>query len=487
KAIDAAISFVGDIDDNIDEKPDFEDVKAEGDPEKVKLGEKTLYAQIVTASVDGEKVHLPIFLEMYKDRYIIYFMYEITEDSGELAIETIIATTRLGADAYKGINGNPLGQPTPTGAEPTGTEPTPTEAPDPTPTDEPTPTPTPTEAATPTPTATPTPAAATTQTFTHSKMKFTIDLPGDAEIEEFETGVYAETDYGMLYLSYKNNYNDGIVLNAADFYALAGSDANKLADLLYLDGVEFLSGAESTDFTINGVKASTVPLAHMIWDADDEDFGRGCGRFYIYECKDAIGVYYGWYIIDGAKYDGSMTTEQKNTQLSFDAALQSLKQTGSPLVVDYHVYEDRMPDGTGIVMVYEEGAIKGHTYDGNSKENSLGYKYYYNDEKNGYLDIQHFKPKQSTVEAYFENMKNSLSDPKYHFSATSEFQGRFKWTHWTLSYEVNGNDYLEETYVSMDENGELWFVLLFGLKDKVEEQDTLIEDVLWSLNTHYNY
>ena len=24
-------------------------------------------------------------------------------------------------------------------------------------------------------------------------------------------------------------------------------------------------------------------------------------------------------------------------------------------------------------------------------------------------------------------------------------------------------------------------------KDKVEEQDTLIEDVLWSLNTHYNY
>ena len=84
-------------------------------------------------------------------------------------------------------------------------------------------------------------------------------------------------------------------------------------------------------------------------------------------------------------------------------------------------------------------------------------------------------------------MKNSLSDPKYHFSATSEFQGRFKWTHWTLSYEVNGNDYLEETYVSMDENGELWFVLLFGLKDKVEEQDTLIEDVLWSLNTHYNY
>ena len=66
-------------------------------------------------------------------------------------------------------------------------------------------------------------------------------------------------------------------------------------------------------------------------------------------------------------------------------------------------------------------------------------------------------------------------------------QGRFKWTHWTLSYEVNGNDYLEETYVSMDENGELWFVLLFGLKDKVEEQDTLIEDVLWSLNTHYNY
>ena len=480
-AVDAAVKFASKLDDNMDDEPDYESVEKKGDATKVEFAGKTLYGQMLDAKKGGEAKSCFVAVEMYEDEYVIYFVTEEEEDAAVPAFQLLAGTIRLDTKAYEGINGNSLGVPTPTsGAAPTDgpDAPTPTVSATPTPTEEPSPTPT----EEPSPTPSPAPTEAVMKTFEHSDMNFSIDFPSDSYVEEFDNGVCAETDDGMIYVAYRNMFNEGSVENSADFFSIAGDDPDVLSELLYLDGLTFLPGSEASEFDINGAKAATIPLATMVWDETDDEFGRGCGRAYIINCKDAVGVYYAWYIVENAKYD-SMTDAQKNVVALFDSCIQSLKQKGSPISIDYKSYKDRMPDGAGFQFLYENGVIKSVEKD----PNGYGYRFYFNDEKQGYLLIQHFTPTQKTVEEYFNAVKSGLNDPKYNFTATKEHQGRMTYTNWTLTYESNGYSLVEDTYVTLNSDGEMWYVLLFATEDGAEEQADFLDDVLWSLHEHFDY
>ncbi len=484
-AIDAAVKFAGKLDDNMDDEPDFESVDKKGDTEKTEFAGKTLYGQMLTAKKGGEEKSCFVAVEMYEDEYVIYFVTEEEEDAAGLAFQLIAGTVRLDIDAYKGIEGNSLGVPTPTGgAAPTdGPDvPTPTEEVTPTPTVEvtATPTPTPTEELTPTPTVTI--AAPEFSTYEHPDMHFTIDFPVDSYIEKFDNGVCAETDDGFIYIAYRNMFDEGSVEDSADFFAIAGDDKDKMSELLYLDDISFLPGSEASEFDINGAKAATFPLATMVWDEEEDDFGRGCGRAYVINCKDAVGVYYAWYIVNDANYN-SLTEAQKATIALFDSCIQSVKQKGSPINVDYKLYKDRMPDGAGYQFLYENGVIKSTEKD----PNGYGYRFYFNDEKQGYLLIQHFTPAQKTIAEYFDAVKAGLNDPQYTFTSAKEHQGRLLYTNWTLSYKSGEYSLVEDTYVTMTEDGEMWYVLLFATEDGAEEQADFLDDVLWSLHEHFDY
>ena len=61
------------------------------------------------------------------------------------------------------------------------------------------------------------------------------------------------------------------------------------------------------------------------------------------------------------------------------------------------------------------------------------------------------------------------------------------YTNWTLSYKSGEYSLVEDTYVTMTEDGEMWYVLLFATEDGAEEQADFLDDVLWSLHEHFDY
>ena len=125
-AFDAAVSFLKDLDEDFDDEKDFTDVKlADVEPQKEEMFDKVLYGSIITAKRGGEDLELPVILEMYEKRCVIYIVDEKEDGSSDYPLTVILKTLRLGTDTYKDIKGNSLGSLTPTAA------PTPEEMPTP--------------------------------------------------------------------------------------------------------------------------------------------------------------------------------------------------------------------------------------------------------------------------------------------------------------------------------------------------------------------
>ncbi|MBR5712750.1 MAG: hypothetical protein IKX54_04060 [Lachnospiraceae bacterium] len=476
-------AFLEDVDEDMDDKSDFTDVKVAEESEKVKLNGKVLYKSSVTATKNDKEKTMDAYVEMYEDSFVMYVIDEQVEGSAKNVFPLLVQTLRLDPEAYEGIQGNSLGVPTPTaGADDVTPTPTP-EEPTPTPTEEPTPEPTPTD--TPTPTPTPTQAVSgTTKLYTHDDLHFTIQLPADAELDEFDNGVFAETENGALLIYYRNSYENGIIQDIYDLAQLYSEAEDKqyfIEDVFSLDVIK--GEGEGTPFNdINGVECFTVPFDHGEF-IDDVEY-IGCGRYALYEAKDNIGAFIAWYIVNGADYN-TMTDDQKKINAMFSECLLSLNQLESPIDWETKVYKDRLQDGTGYIFTCDAEALKSSEAD----PGGYGYRFYYNTQKQGYLLVEHLHLNSTikTAKDYYEHQQSSLNDPKYVFSDMSEYDGRMDYTCWLVSYQVNGIDVSEYVNVTITDDGDMWSIVLFGTKDDTEEQEELLDDVLWSLHEHFDY
>ncbi|MCR5086711.1 MAG: hypothetical protein K6B39_04905 [Lachnospiraceae bacterium] len=476
-AVNGAVKFVGRIDENMDDEGDFGDVKA-GKAEKITIGGKTLYKTEITYTADGAEKKSDAFLEMYEDVYVIYFANETEKGSAAQPMELIATTIRPSDNAYEGIEGNSLGVPTPTPEGPVPTDepgnPTPTPADEPT--DTPTPTPEPEE--TPTPTLTEA-VAAGTENYVCEDYNFSIDFPADAYVEEFEGGFYAETDDGILYIEYVLDYDDGVVENYDDFWNGVVLTPVDLYSILYLEKATYVAADDAKTFTVNGAKTYSGKLKDMVWDSDEE-FGRGAGQFYVYECKESFGVFVGWYLIDGSQYD-NFTEQQKALAEEYDKCMRSLKQTGPQIISTVKMYEGKLPAGDKFTFLYTDGDFA--TVEEDANNNAL--RFWFNEAAEGYVQVSLVRPKM-TLEKYFETLKNYFDSSVYHFSDLESYPGRLPYQHSTVTYTIDEVDYRDEIYLSMDDmddgDQELWFVEIYGTKDSVEEHEDFIDEVLWSLH-----
>ena len=156
----------------------------------------------------------------------------------------------------------------------------------------------------------------------------------------------------------------------------------------------------------------------------------------------------------------------------------SLKQDPTKkLDQDYVVWEGKFKDGTGAKAVYVNGAILSMGEEGNA------ILWFYNEEQEGYLALQHITPTTpfKDEEEYLNKLIETIDDGTIEFSDLMDHQGRMKYKYVTFNYQKNGIDLSEIVMVSIDENGDIWFVDLYGTPEDVEDQEKNLVNLVWSL------
>lgn len=490
-AFDAAVSFLSGLDEDHDDVKDFTDVKiADIKPEKETVFDKIIYASVITCKRGGKDLELPVILEMYEERYVIYIVDEKEEGTADLPLQYILKTLRLGTNAYEGIEGDSLGQkatPTPVEADPTPTntpEPTPTETPEPTPTE--TPEPTPTETPEPTPTETPVPTPdvdpyATTE-YKHSKLPITLQVPAAVEVNENGTSMYFETEEYDFEFWAMNYHDGGIVMDSIGFSQLFNKENRDeaLAEVLEFDEVSIPSDAEATIFSdIDGMSGYYLPLEKIRIEFDNETI-QGDGFMFVVNARGDVGVYIMVGVLRGESFGNLSDKASQNLNFLTSVAM-SLKQTDK-LDGDYVIYKDRFSDGTGVVVVYEEGS-----YDEVEKTDD-GIAFYLDEDHTSYFLLDHFVPKEglTTEDKVLEYLKE-LNGDKYTYSSISDVKGFFPYRNMKISFTEEGEDHVDDIYCYMDENGEMWMLEAVGLAGIVEEFEDELSTLIWSIHEHWDY
>ena len=490
-AFDAAVSFLAGLDEDHDDVKDFTDVKiADIKPEKETVFDKIIYGSVITCKRGGKDLELPVILEMYEERYVIYIVDEKEEGTADLPLQYILKTLRLGTNTYNGIEGDSLGKKaTPT---PIPVDPTPTETPEPTPTAEPTPTevpatPTPTETPEPTPTevpATPTPAEDpfAMKEYKHPNLPITIQVPVAADLFEDDTSMYYETEEYDFEFWAMNMYDDGIVMDSVAFSQIFNKDNQEeaLADVLDLDYVKLASGAEATIFNdIDGMTGFYLPLEKILMEFDNETI-EGDGFVFVVNARGGVGVYVMVGVVRGESF-GSMSDKGSEILNLLTSSSMSLKQS-APMDGEYTIYKDRFADGVGVVAVYETGS-----YDKVEKTDD-GIAFYLDEDHTSYFLLEHFVPKSglTTEDKVLEYLKEINGD-KYTYSSISDVKGFFPYRNMKISYTDEGEDHVDDIYCYMDENGEMWMLEAVGLADTVEEYEDELDTLIWSIHEHWDY
>ena len=373
----------------------------------------------------------------------------------------------------------PTEEPTPeaTPTEEPTPEATPTEEPTPeaTPTEEPTPEATPTEEPTPTPQVTSAELSfsKTTATYTKGDGTFSVKVPDDAEIEEYDGGIVATTNNAYFSVWYVNTIYDGVIYDANDCANLMKTEAD-YKELLAVDAMRGVGAVEKT--SINGVicvgaAAETVTIQFEDWDYS------GSGWYCAYDCKyDPIGVYTVVFILDGV--DSASDSQKKELyDLWLDCA-KSLVQLETPMEYQYSSTVVEMPDGTSMEFAYDTEELNRIDKDEDGDINL-----YFNAGTAESISIQHFTPQDGikTAEDYYNAKKQKYNDEKFHYSEITEYSGRMKYQHWTLTYREAGDDYTEEVFMHENEDGTMWLIVLLRYTDWVDDGAYLLDDVLWTM------
>ena len=376
----------------------------------------------------------------------------------------------------------PTPEATPT-EEPTPTpEATPTEelmpTPEATPTEEPTPTPetTPTDEPTPTPQVTPTELSFSTKTAVYTKEDgtFSVSLPEDAEVKEYDGGIVATTENAYFFVWYVNTFDDGVIYDANDCVALMKTEED-YKELLAVDAIRGVHEVEKT--SLNGVICAGAAADTITVPFPDKTYS-GRGWYCAYDCKfDPIGVYTVMFVLNGVNAGSEGQKEKELYELWLSCA-KSLVQLETPMEYMYASTVVGMPDGTDMEFAYDMEEL-----DRIDKDEDGDINLYFNPGTAESISIQHFVPQDGikTAEDYYNAKRQKYSDEKFHYSEISEYAGRMKYQHWTLTYREAGDDYTEEVFIHVNEDGTMWLIVLLRYTEWEDDGALLLDDLLWTM------
>lgn len=343
-----------------------------------------------------------------------------------------------------------------------------------TPTKEPTPETTPTEE--PTPQVTPTELSFSTKTAIYRKEDgtFTVSLPEDAEVEEYDGGIVATTENAYFFVWYVNTFDDGVIYDANDCVALMKTEED-YKELLAVDAMRGVHEVEKT--SLNGVICAGAAADTITVPFLDKTYS-GRGWYYAYDCKfDPIGVYTVMFVLNGVNA-GSEGQKEKELYDLWLSCAKSLVQLETPMEYMYASSVVGMPDGTDMEFAYDMEEL-----DRIDKDEDGDINLYFNPGTAESISIQHFVPQDGikTAEDYYNAKRQKYSDEKFHYSEISEYAGRMKYQHWTLTYREAGDDYTEEVFIHVNEDGTMWLIVLLRYTAWEDDGALLLDDLLWTM------
>ena len=257
-----------------------------------------------------------------------------------------------------------------------------------------------------------------------------------------------------------------------------------MADMIDMYELKLVDGAEATVFDVNGAEGYYLPLANLTYDYENGTYAKGCGFLFVTDAKDDVGVYISVGLIKNADFNNFSERDGLILNMLTGCSL-SMTQSGEKLDDDYVVWKDRMPDGTGVTVVYVNGEIKDivKITDGN------GVEFFYNDQKEGYFLLKHFTPTTAvaTADEYMTALLDAITSDEIEVSDVQDFEGRMTYRWVALWYTKDDKDYCEEIFVSRDDNGDIWLLDLYGLEEDVDAQEDNLLNMLWSIHEHWDY
>ena len=339
-----------------------------------------------------------------------------------------------------------------------------------------TPNPTPTPTPTATPQVTPKEISFSRNTVTYMKQDgaFSVKVPEDATVTDYEGGIVAETDNGYFCVWYVNTLYDGVIYDSVDCADLMTSEE----DYIELLTVDTMRGVGDTERSVYNNVRCVSAAADTIEVASESRTFRGSGRYYAYDStQDAIGVYTILYVLDGVDEADTKTIQEMNDLWSECA--RSLVQLKPCLMYKYAIKTAETKDGTKIRFAHVVEDLNRIETD---EDDDL--TIYFNAGIAESITIEHFTPKDgiSTPQDYYNEKRKKYSDEKYHFTELSNYAGRMQYQHWTLTYREAGDDYTEQVYMRANDDGTMWLIVLCHYTDWEDDGELLLDDMLWTMH-----
>lgn len=366
---------------------------------EVEAGSKTLYMISAVLPDDNLQQH---FIEIYKDFYITYDSVGIEETSNTPLYETI-TTLMPSADAYAA----------PKAAEPTEV--------------------------------------------TNDIGNFSIVVPGEYEINEFTSGLFAQAEDAGLFAAYFNTDAIGsIIYDKQDFAAMSARVDEYVATILGVEAIEIGSGTEKT---MNGASWSIYPTEVTL-----EDGTEGTGELYMTDAEN-LGIYLLYYYAE----DGA---GKERTAEGQDFA-KSMKILGAPNISDYTVI-DTADHGLGKLCVKSE--LIGKT---DLQDSALAIS---NPEGTATVIVEFLEgtTMDNVVAKTTEAVKVELRTTAEVVPAELPKEGRFNYKGYQIIYDAKGTKRTCLIGGLEDSNGNL-LAFIYDVADAdLEWADAVVENIIWS-------
>lgn len=320
----------------------------------------------------------------------------------------------------------------------------------------------------------PTKEAASQQmkSYRHGTMPISLDIPEETEIRETEDDVCIETADWLLYVFGTDTYGGGAVFDERDIVSLLDSpqDAERAKGMLRLKNFNVTQNSEPKYYSnINGVTGYRRSLSDMVFENGDVKCD-GNGFVMIYRMQKGVGIYGVLGILKNT--DASREAEVSD---AVNACALSLRQLGED-AGEYAVLEDTMPDGVAVKAAYRKDSVS------EVEKLNDGICLFLNEEKTEYFLVKHYKAGMvSSSEEYLQSLLDEFRKGGVTTSGIEFARGKMEYRKITATYDRDGQEMQEIICASVNDEGSLWIVDLYGAAGNVIEQQENLKTLLWSL------
>ena len=328
--------------------------------------------------------------------------------------------------------------------------------------------------ATPEPTANPTVSPAGNEENGAFSLPVEIDLPENATVREEKEALFADTADYFLYVFSEDTVQNGAVYDENDVMALINSkEKSSLAkEILRLKDFSIAEGSKAKAYeSINGMRGYLIPMSQMTYEDAAGGKKEGAGFVVVYGKPDDVGVYVVLGILKANGGNGSL--ESENGKKAINTALGLIPKEAES---GYIVWDNAMPDETGVRFAYKNGNVLEVRTDGDDLLLP------FNEDASTGILIRHSQNRADrTAKELLQGLMDSLKDDGTSFSEIVTVQGRVEYQKVTMSYTEGDQKMKEILCLASDETGSSWLLDLYGTEADVDSGEEELKVLLWSL------